>query len=246
METIVYTLQSGVEVEVSYITGEHQKIFSKSDGKDNEKKMLKSLIQRIGDKKTVTGDDIDKMPIADVKDLYIKMRFDNFDPEISFDLDWKNKEGNPFKHRHTIELSEGIFLRRPAQNKVTSYQDLPEVYEIELPMSKKRIQVTRMTHKFVNEKAKNANRGDLHLNSMLEWQELRYVTIDEETKKPRLIKAELDKMRARDIEFLRKQVIFNEGNISTLHTFSNPIEELNYQTQQVDLTGGLSFLFPSI
>jgi hypothetical protein len=245
METIVYTLQSGVEVEVGYITGEHQKMFSKSDGKDNEKKMLKSLIQRIGDKKTVTGDDIDKMPLADVKDLYIKMRLDNFEPEISFSLDWTDKEGNPFKHRHSVNLSEKMFSIRAAEKKVTSYQDLSSVYTVELPLSKKTVQVTRMTNQLANEKAKTVNRNDLHLNSILEWQELRYVTIDEDTKKPRLIQVNLDKMIARDIEFLRKQIILNEGNISSLHAFKNPIEG-KFEEQQIDLISGIGFLFPSI
>lgn len=245
METTTYILQSGVEVECNFITGEHQKIFSTSSGTENEKKMLKALIKRMGKKETVTSDDIDKMPVADVKDLYIKLRMDNYEPDISFDLTWKDKQGDPFKHRHTINLSEKLFLVRPAEKKITSYEELSETYTVELPFSKKKVQVTRMTQKLLSEKAKGMNRNDIHLNSMLEFQELRYVTVDEDTKKTRLFKVDLDKMRVRDIEFLRGEIIRNEGQVTSMYSLKNPSDGM-HDEQQVDLIGGIGFLFPSL
>lgn len=145
MTTQVYKLLSGVEVEAYLITGEHQSIFSKQGTKNNKTKMLASLIKRIGDKTDISISDIKKMPVADVTDLLIKLRIDSIGEEIEFQLEWQGKGNKKFKKGHTLELSEDIFSKKIPEKQFSSYDEMPEEYEIELPVCKQTVLVKRMS-----------------------------------------------------------------------------------------------------
>lgn len=246
METQVYKLMSGVEVEATLITGKHHKIFSKQGEKDNKTKMLTALIKRIGKKTDISEKDIKKMPLSDVTDLLIKLRLDSIGNEISFVLEWKGEKEKIFKKEHTLEISEETFARKEPTEQFSSYDEMPEEYEVELPRCKKTVLVNRMTQGIADKKGKSIKMNDIHLNTLLEWQNPRFVGIDTETQKPRLDKCDIDDLVAMDIEHLRKQIYLKEGRIDTSYTFENPLEGFSYDKQQIDIVNSLSFLFPSL
>ena len=244
--TQTYKLMSGVEVEASLITGEHQEIFSKQGTKDNKTKMLASLIKRIGSKTDISISDIKKMPVSDVTDLLIKLRLDSIGNEISFVLEWKGEKEKTFKKEHSLEISEEDFTKKEPTEKFSSYDEMPEEYEVELPLCKKTVLVKRMTQGLADIKGKSVKIENVSLNTLLEWQSPRFIEVDEKTGKERLEKCDLRKLIAKDIEFLRKQIYLKEGRIDTSYTFENPIDGYSYDKQQVDIVNSLSFLFPSL
>ncbi len=246
METIVYKLMSGVEVETSLLTGTHLRIFSTQGSKDNKTKMLASLIKRIGNKTDISEKDIKKMPISDVTDFLIKLRLDSIGNEISFVLEWKGEKEKIFKKEHTLNISEETFTKKEPTEQFSSYDEMPESYEVELPRCKKKVLVNRMTQGITDKKGKSVKMNDVHLNTLLEWQNPRFINIDKETGKERLEKCDLENLIAGDIEFLRKQIYLKEGRIDTSYTFENPLDGFSYDKQQVDIVNSLGFLFPSL
>ncbi|WP_291726170.1 hypothetical protein [Bernardetia sp.] len=248
--TKVYTLQSGVEVESEFITGNHLEIFSKQGTKNNKTKMLLALVKRIGDNKNIKLSDIEKMPINDVTDLMIQLRLDCYDPEIAFVLEWENQEKNKFKHEHKIELTEDFFEKQAPEKLITSYDDLEYEYDVQLPVSKAKVRLKVLTQGDLDKLGGTINLQDVHLNTLLEWRKPRIITIDtntdgKEVERPN--KCDLKKLIARDLSFLQKQVNLKEGKINTSYEFTHPIKELAFLPKQtVDIVNSLGFLFPSL
>lgn len=250
MNTKVYKLQSGVEVESEFITGNHLEIFSKQGTKNNKTKMLLALVKRIGDNTNIKLADIEKMPINDVTDLMIQLRLDCYDPEIGFVLEWENQQKNKFKHEHSIELTEDFFEKQAPEKQVKSYDELEYKYDIELPVSKQKVRLRILTQGDLDKLGGTVNLQDVHVNTLLEWRKPVIITKDTNAdgkEVDREFRCDLKKLIARDLSFLQKQVNLKEGKINTSHEFTHPIEELSFLPKQtVDIVNSIGFLFPAL
>ncbi|WP_338761842.1 hypothetical protein WAF17_16375 [Bernardetia sp. ABR2-2B] len=250
MNTKIYKLQSGVEVESEFITGNHLEIFSKQGTKNNKTKMLLALVKKIDDKTNIKLEDIQKMPVNDVTDLMIQLRIDCYDPEISFTLEWENAQKNKFKHEHVIELTEDFFDKKAPEKLVASYDELDYQYEVELPVSKQKVRLNLLTQGDLDKLGGTVDLQDVHLNTLLEWRKPVLIVKDKDSsgkEVERPMKCNLKKLIARDLSFLQKQVNLKEGKINTSHEFSHPIEDLAFLPKQtVDIVNSIGFLFPAL
>lgn len=248
MNTKVYKLQSGVEVESELITVKKLKIFSKQGIKNNKTKMLLALIKKLGNNENPKLKDIQNMPANDVTDLLIQLRLDSFSPEVPLILEWKNEEKQEFQHEHVVEINKDFFKKEAPKKQVKSYELLEDRYSFELPFSKQLVSLKILTQGDLDKLGETLELQDVDLLTLLELRKPKLIVKDkgEDGKEvERLMPFNLDDLVGGDMAYMNKQVVENEGKINTSYSFQHPIKELSYlQKQSVDIVNSLGFLFP--
>lgn len=260
-----FTLLTGVECEVTELTGKQQRLLTEqntSDTSENLVNMIHSILVRVG---SLTGNAITKefiyeMLSGDRKRILeearqFSMRGTDYQDKFVFNWEYQ-KRGGSTKEKHEVEVSlKDGFPRKPYQTfgpdgktlipiKCEEYKDVPRTIETFLPRTKSKVIMNRLnghgeaSGASIKEKDRNSHISLLMRNP-------RYF----EGETPiQLDQGALDRLPLIDIEHLRKLVYDLEGDVDTVVIFEHPEAEklpANKKEVRVDLLQQVAFFFPS-
>lgn len=261
MNTHVFKLPSGPEMEVTELTGKQQRLLTEQNKKTHQEKladMLASVTVRIGSLTSVTSKFIlEDMLACDIKFALTELRQFSLDFDTTFAFVHKYKDVKGIKQEVEIEedIPEGHFpmttVKRAETGKDgevilvdanwTEYDQVVKEINIKLPRSGKEV-------RFTMQDGKGSNVGVLtpkqDRSSHTPIKMRRPVYFEESKKGSRVpVQLDLDSLHVRDIEFLRKTIKEYEGNVDTELMIDNP--EANEKDLIVDVLGAIAFFFPS-
>lgn len=112
------TLPSGIEAELTGLTGKHQALITINDETKRRKgidEMLLSCLKRLGDKTSFVTDDVQKLLSADRKKLLFELRniSNNNDKSFIFDYEFPTQGGKKLKQRYTVDFLKDDFPCTP-------------------------------------------------------------------------------------------------------------------------------------
>jgi hypothetical protein len=253
-----FNLVTGVECEITELTGLQQKILTKGGSKkigDNMVKMIQSVVVRIGSLtgKDITEELIESLLVADRRKLLVELRGFSTEWEKTFEFDWPyTSKADGSKKTHHLELplddgfpQKGYQIVNPdgtySPMNCKEYSEVPREYEITLPRSQDRVLV-----KYLDSK------GESIIAAKKEEERSSHVLL--EARNPRTldggtpIQTNLDKLKLKDIEHIRTVIKEAEGQVDTLILFDHPEANLmpeNKKVVRVDVLNELAFFYPS-
>lgn len=261
MSTHIFKLPSGVECEVTELTGKQQKILTEQNSKTHNEKlaeMLASVIVRLGtsfkpDAKFVQ----EEMLACDVKFALTEVRQFSLDFEATFGFTHTYKDAEGVKQTAEIEedVPEGRFPFTPVKKLVgddlvdadySEYAEIEKDITITLPRSQKVVRFTMLDGKgtSIGSKTRKTDRSSHTTLAMR-----RPVYFEESSKGNQVpIQLNLDTLALKDIEFLRSSIKKYEGQVDTEIMVERPDSETrspNNREMVVDVLSVTSFFYPS-
>lgn len=260
METHVFKLNSGVECEIKFLVGKHQRWLTEQDGVDFSTKLNKVLadvIIRVGSKKDIDVDFVTNMLSVDRKKALVELRQFSLDFEIEFDFNYEyiseienEKKVEPL----TLDISSG-FNEVPLKVLIDSevveapykeYSDINTKQTITLPKSGKKVTFSLLNGvgEKIAMKTPKKERSS-HTAIMMRRPTEEHIGGKGDSVQ---IQLNLDDLGLKDIEFLRASIKEAEGSIDTEYMFEHPEAELKPQEEKevvIDLINTMAFFFPS-
>lgn len=254
--THTFKLPSGVECELSELTGKQQRILTEQNKKPHNEKlaeMLASILVRIGTKVNVDEKFIkEDMLICDRNAALVEARqFSlDFEKEFVFMHTYKGADGA----KHEVEISEDIPDGRFPMHAVkklndkkkfvpanyAEYSDIEKHITIELPRSKKKVRFTLLDgtgEKIGVSTSKTSRSSHTPIKMRIP------VYFEKKEKGGEIpVSLNLDSLPIKDIEYLRKQIKEYEGRVDTEIIFDHPVEDKN---EVLDVISAVAFFFPS-
>jgi uncharacterized protein YacL (UPF0231 family) len=261
MNTKKIKLPSGVECIISELLGKHQRLLTQKNGEDvtgNFNEVLVSIIQELGDIKSVALSDVQGMLAPDRKEVLVQARHLTMgkNEPFNFNFEYYDKViGRKEKLALSYDFIEsGDFpvtevKKLDADGKVvianyTKFSEIVKEFEIVLPRSKKLVSFTMLDghgETIVAETKKKNRDSHLPLRAR-KVKEIVVVDKQGKDKKPTKVNLNLDTLPLKDIAVLRNTIQELEGRVDTEIAFEHPeTEEMTYQ----DALGSLAFFFPS-
>jgi len=261
MNTHVFKLPSGVEMEVTELTGKQQRLLTEQNKKNHQEKladMLASVTVRLGSNTSVTSDFIqNEMLACDIKFALTEVRQFSLDFDTTFCFVHKYKDIKGVKREITIEedIPDGHFpmttVKKAVKDKegntiledanCAEYGEIQKEVIITLPKSGREVRFTMQDGKGSNvgvltPKADRSSHTPIKMR--------RPVYFEDNKKGSKVpIQLDLDALNIKDIEFLRKTIKDYEGNVDTELMLENP--EVGEKELIVDVLGSIAFFFPS-
>lgn len=266
MNTHIFKVPSGVEFEVTELTGKQQRILTEQSNKPHTEKlaeMLASVLVRVG---SLHNPDIkfvqNEILACDMKFALTELRqFSlDFEEEFGFVHTYKDLDGN----KQSVDIIESIpngrfpmtTMKRevPTEDGKTElvdadyseYSEIQREVTLTLTKSGKVVRFTMLDGKGseIGSKTKKNDRSS-HTTIMMR----RPVYFEKSGKdNPVPIQLNLDSLPLKDIEQLRKAIKDHEGQVDTEIMVERPDSEhrpANEKDMIVDVLSVLSFFFPS-
>lgn len=246
------TLLSGIKCTIQEMTGESEFFLTNEKYKAKGKGLIALMtdcILSIGDKTTITDNDIKRLLSGDRKKALIEIRqlSNDEDPVFNFKYEFASTGGIREKFEYSYQFDEKSF---PGKNYAQQYKNLSEIKrEIEfiLPRSQQKVVWTMLD---VDTESEHDCLHDMEGRSSLTMLELRNPMVffkdknndGQEVERSR--KVDLKKMNWKDIDSLRKNVLDTEGNVDTLLTIQHKKDK--EKEVRIDLLSVPAFFFPSL
>jgi|AntAceMinimDraft_11_1070367.scaffolds.fasta_scaffold01765_14 hypothetical protein len=253
--THTFKLPSGVECELSELTGKQQRILTEQNKKPHNEKlaeMLASILVRVGSKTDIDEKFIkEKMLTCDRNAALVEARqFSlDFEDEFVFMHTYKGADGQ----KHTVEISEkvpeGRFPSTPVKKlnakkeyepaNYSEYEEIEKDILIELPRSKKKVRFTLLDGSgekigVSTSKTKRSSHTPIKMRNPVYFEQGKKDVIP--------VSLNLDNLGIKDIEFLRKKIKEFEGRVDTEIMFDHPVED---KQEILDVISTVAFFFPS-
>lgn len=258
--THIFKLTTGVECEVTELTGKHQKLLTEQNNKSHNDKlaeMLADVIVRVGTKKDIDTEFVKAMLSADQKKILCEVRqFTlDFDPNFVFTYKYTDNKGAKQEHVIEIPISEG-FNSEPTKKVLedgtlgdadyTEYSEVQKEVFMTLPRSGEKIRFTMLDGRGEEiGSATNKNKRSSH--TVIAMRNPVYFK-EGSNKKMIPIKLNLDNLAYKDIEALRSKIKEVEGKVDTEIMFEHPEAQYKAADEKevvVDVLGTVAFFFPS-
>lgn len=268
--THTFKLTSGVECEVYEMTGKHQELLTRQDGKKHTEKLnelLKDLIVRVGSNTDINDEFLLGMLACDKKKALVEVRQFSMghEPSFTFNYRYTDTDGNKQEHPVTVDLNEdGHFPEKPVMvmrpvmedgkdepvNKLvpadwTEYSDVQKQVTIKLPRSGQEVTFVMLDGKgeLIGSTTKKAQRSSHTLIQM------RRPVFQKKTEGGSVpIQLNLNDLALQDIEYLRKSIRDHEGEVDTEIMFDHPEADSmprNEKEVTMDVLNTVAFFFPS-
>jgi hypothetical protein len=249
METTTFKLLTGVECEITELTGEHQESFTKKGKKGDNPidKMLVQVVKRIGSKTNITLDDIEKLLEQDKILILIELRKltfgDTFEFKYKFSLG-QTDVGFPKKTQPypvSVDLSE--IQTKPYKMLVDDilvpmdfkeYADVLQHVKVPLKLSKGEIVFINLP----NGKSQQINKNELSILTKITMLEPYYIN-EVGAEIPYTI-ADIKKMSGGKLGDIAKKATEYLGFVDIMVEMPNP--ELADETEAINLMSVPDFL----
>lgn len=246
--TFKFLLVSGVEAEVTFLTGKQQRILTqKLKGQtysDRLDALLADVLVRVGSYKAIDVDFVQNMLTADRRLALVMTRQFTMDFEKTFKFAYEYESVNGGKATKEFEIplnDEGVFPVVPMTEQYKEYGEIPQHKFVKLPKSGLEVRFelsTGRSERFIA----TTKKEERSTHSVLEMRRPAYKK-DEVWRK-----LELDDLHLRDIEALRQAMKEGEGRVDTEIQFEHPEAEHKEPHEQivtVDVISSINFFYPS-
>lgn len=248
------TLLSGIKCTIQEMNGESEFFLTNEKYKSNGKGLIALMadcILSIGDRDTITENDIKRLLSADRKKALIEIRqlSNDYDPDFKFKYEFPSTGGKRDKFEYSVIFDEKSFPDKPyaKEKQVANLRDIVRTVTFELPRCKKIVEwemldvETESDHDAMHD---IDNRSSL---TMLELRNPKYIIDDvsgtgEKVKRP--VAVNLKKLNWKDLDHLRKNILDTEGSVDTLLTIGHKTEK--DREARIDLLAVPAFFFPSL
>lgn len=262
MSTHIFKLPSGVECEVTYMVGKHQRLLtenSSSNSTDNLNKVLADVIIRVGSLKKIDEDFVLGMLAADRKKALVEVRqfTMDFEPTFQFNYDYKDSEGNKLQHELEVDLSEGFKSKNLMvindqtgdieEAPYKEYSEIKKEINLTLPKSGTNIVFSLLDGKG-EQRGANTPKKQRSSHTAIMMRNPRELRKSEKNDNVVPIQLNLDRLPIKDIEFLRATIKEMEGSVDTEFMFEHPESDtkpLGEKDVVIDLISQMAFFFPS-
>lgn len=245
-------LLSGIPCTIQEMTGESEFFLTNEKYKAKGKGLIALMtdcIIKLGDRTTITENDIKRMLSADRKKALIEIRqlSNDYDPEFKFKYDFPMVGGTRDKFEYIVQFDEKSFPEKKYDQVCANLTDIKREVEFMLPRAKKLVRWQLLD---VETESEHDALYDVEGRSSLTMLELRnpeYILddVDGENKKvKRYLGVDLKKMNWKDIDQLRKNILDTEGSVDTLLTIAHKTDK--EKEARVDLLSVPAFFFPSL
>ena len=247
--TEVFTLPSGVECEITELSGKEQRLLTEQKHKklgDNLNEVILSILVRLGSVKVFTIEDVKNLLSEDRKLILWKARRFAIDEAVfKFGWDYISRDSQKnITHPLEVEL-DADFEVKPYADQWDEYTAINKNVELVLTRTGKRVRFTMLDGNgeqsgALTKKDERSSHTPLLMRNPVEFMK---TTGDEIP-----VKINLDKLPLMDIEQLRTAIKNAEGKVPTELRFEHPEAEYMSQAEKMvvlDLLGQLAFFFPS-
>lgn len=260
--THTFKLPSGVECEITEMTGKQQKILTEQNRKPHNEKladMLVSVLVRVGDIAKPTVSFVkNEMLTCDRNSALVTLRqFSlDFEEEFIFMHKYKDTNGNKQEIEVAEKIEDGKFPFHPVQKLVAeatededaifapaeyaNYSEIEKDIFVTLPKSGQEVRFTLLDGKgeaigIATKKTERSSHTSVYMRNPVYFKEGK-----DDRKIP--IRLNLDDLAIKDIEFLRTQIKMHEGRVDSEILFEN---EATGKNEVLDVIGSVAFFFPS-
>lgn len=248
-QTFKFKLVSGVEAEVTELTGKHQRILTQrlkgQTHSDRLNLLLADVLVRVGSFKAIDLDFVENMLSEDRRlALLMARQFTmDFEDKFKFTYEYEGMDGSTQTHDLEIPLKDdGTFPIHPMKIQFDEYADIERERFVTLPKSGIKVKYVLLDGKGerIGIQAKKDERSS---HTILEMRRPQY-----EKEEGVWLKLPLDDLGLKDIEALREDMKSAEGRVDTEIKFEHPDAENREPSEKwvvVDVLGTVNFFFPS-
>jgi hypothetical protein len=246
--TFKFNLISGVEAEVTFLTGKQQRILTQQlKGQtytDRLDALLADVLVRVGSFKAVDVDFVRNMLSEDRRLALVMARQFTMDFEKAFKFVFEYESVNGGKAEKEFEIplnAEGTFPVTPMSEQYKEYHEIPTHKFVVLPKSglEVRFELATGNSERIIAASKKEERST---HTVLEMRRPTYKKDDIWRK------LDLDGLHLRDIEALRAAMKEGEGKVDTEIQFEHPEAEFKEGREKivtVDVISSVNFFYPS-
>lgn len=252
MSTYKFNLPSGVECEVAYLTGLHQRLLNQQlkgeTHNDRLNNILVDIIKRVGNVRVITKEFVENMLTPDRRTCLVMARQYTHDFEELFKFKYSyTSVVDESQKEYELEIplnADGMFPIKAMTKQYAEYSEIERTRTILLERSKKTVTFNLLDG--LSEKIGASTKKDqISSHTPLE---MRRVTYLHENGTP--IKVNFDQLHVKDLETLRLAIKAEEGSIDTELQFKHPEWETGQVPAEkeyitIDLLGTTAFFFPS-